>query len=667
VSPAEGDEEASLAVDPLTGAEAALLAETIEIVLLTLIGDGTWRAQIIPFQLPLDAFEDGVESPGGDYEGDDDQGAGAEVDEEDREHNRNIRAIVLVKLRRWRCLSAAALLVRTHQAPRDLAQCVTGAHGDAMPIDTPEQARQAPWWTEFLDVKDGLSWAALRHRFGASEYVLRRALSEIGLSKKSLPPGRKRPAAGASRAEATIAPARQAEVDPLAQLRQLAGTLPDAEVARRLGMSVDAVKSFRQQRGIRPYLRPPPVAVREPHRADAVVVRRRDGADARVAARIDVPAPAPSEAPSPQPHTPEDRVRAHAELLGTVPDAAVAARAGVHRSVVGQVRHTLGIAGYTGHLLTERQRAQAAPSGHKPAPPPSAHAAPAAPAAEATSAHPLDAYRHLMGTVGDQVVAEQANVSRNIVGNYRRKHGIAAFEGYLFEKGHRGPRKLALPEAETTTGEALPAAPETHTAPDAPSGPTSSTPETPPATLAVEGTSGGPETPEPAAPPSKPSASMLRHRRSKMDRFVQLIGVEPDAVVAERAGVTTGNVRQWRLRRGIPAAPPRADVPVHVGVPEPEATMPPLVPERAEPAPAVASSADEATAEQATEPSPAAVPRATQFGYTVVATRGDETRRFAVTGTGLVNAAMTAARALEERADGPWVLVAVRQHLEALV
>lgn len=46
-------------------------------------------------------------------------------------------------------------------------------------------------------------------------------------------------------------------------------------------------------------------------------------------------------------------------------------------------------------------------------------------------------------------------------------------------------------------------------------------------------------------------------RRSGLDPFVHLLGVEPDAKVAALAGLTVENVRAYRTRRGIVAAAPR--------------------------------------------------------------------------------------------------------------
>ena len=44
-----------------------------------------------------------------------------------------------------------------------------------------------------------------------------------------------------------------------------------------------------------------------------------------------------------------------------------------------------------------------------------------------------------------------------------------------------------------------------------------------------------------------------RRRRSKLDPFLEKIGIVPDRQLAELAGVTPENVRAFRKRRGIPA------------------------------------------------------------------------------------------------------------------
>lgn len=109
----DGDE--SLRIDPLTSDEGALLAETVETILPGLIGEGTWKAQIVSFPVPFDAFEEGdeeeeieedeVDPDGEGSDGDDgdedpnDEGAEAEG-EVDAEEGSGIGEVVLVRLLR---------------------------------------------------------------------------------------------------------------------------------------------------------------------------------------------------------------------------------------------------------------------------------------------------------------------------------------------------------------------------------------------------------------------------------------------------------------------------------------------------------------------------------------------------------------------------------------
>ena len=54
-------------------------------------------------------------------------------------------------------------------------------------------------------------------------------------------------------------------------------------------------------------------------------------------------------------------------------------------------------------------------------------------------------------------------------------------------------------------------------------------------------------------PKKSSSSSHFRGRRSKVDPFADIVGVLSDKEVADRAGVSTENVRTWRKRRGIAA------------------------------------------------------------------------------------------------------------------
>lgn len=45
----------------------------------------------------------------------------------------------------------------------------------------------------------------------------------------------------------------------------------------------------------------------------------------------------------------------------------------------------------------------------------------------------------------------------------------------------------------------------------------------------------------------------FKPRKSKLDAFADIVGVEPDSVVAEKAKVSAETVRTYRVRRGVPA------------------------------------------------------------------------------------------------------------------
>lgn len=107
-----------------------------------------------------------------------------------------------------------------------------------------------------------------------------------------------------------------------------------------------------------------------------------------------------------------------------------------------------------------------------------------------------------LGNAPDERIATEAGVSRTAVVNFRQKLGIAAY------KGHRTKRRTA---------------------------------------------GGSPEN-APANSPRAPRVRAFAGRRSRLDPFVHLLGVETDAAVAQLAGLTVENVRSYRVRRGISTA-----------------------------------------------------------------------------------------------------------------
>ena len=110
----------------------------------------------------------------------------------------------------------------------------------------------------------------------------------------------------------------------------------------------------------------------------------------------------------------------------------------------------------------------------------------------------LDEIRHMMGTMPDHEVAKKCDSTPSIVGRYRRKHGIPAYEGYKFGKGQSPPSK-------------------------------------------------GTEQPAKKKTP--------RRRRSKIDAFRSQVGKIPDQVIAKKAGVSVEGVRMYRRRHDIKLEP----------------------------------------------------------------------------------------------------------------
>ena len=110
----------------------------------------------------------------------------------------------------------------------------------------------------------------------------------------------------------------------------------------------------------------------------------------------------------------------------------------------------------------------------------------------------LDPFMDKVGVLPDREVAEMAGVTSENVRAFRKRRGIPA--GWRGESTPRAPA-LAKPM---------------------------------------------PKRRRPSSKPAKP-------RKSKLDPFMDQVGVVPDAQVAELAGVSAENVRAFRKRRGIPA------------------------------------------------------------------------------------------------------------------
>ena len=119
----------------------------------------------------------------------------------------------------------------------------------------------------------------------------------------------------------------------------------------------------------------------------------------------------------------------------------------------------------------------------------------------------LAAYVTQMGKVSDDEIALLAGLSRNSVGAYRRKRGIPAYTGYLFEAADKGSSHGGEGGGKTKTRKR-----------------------------------------------GRKRAGGQRGRVSKLEPFVHLLGVRTDAEVAAIAGVARASVTMYRNRNGIPAS-----------------------------------------------------------------------------------------------------------------
>ncbi len=131
----------------------------------------------------------------------------------------------------------------------------------------------------------------------------------------------------------------------------------------------------------------------------------------------------------------------------------------------------------------------------------------------------LEKLKHLLGTVPDHVIAEQAGTSASIVGRFRRRHGIPAYDGYKFGAG--GVRKGEKAEASPDAAKAEAAPKAEATAPKAD-----------------------------AAAPAQ-DTGYPRRKRSKIAPYHDMLGKVPDAEIADLAGVSREAVRMYRSRHGI--------------------------------------------------------------------------------------------------------------------
>lgn len=128
----------------------------------------------------------------------------------------------------------------------------------------------------------------------------------------------------------------------------------------------------------------------------------------------------------------------------------------------------------------------------------------------------LEAVKHLMGELPDHKVAEEAGVTASAVGRYRRKHGIAAYEGYKFGVRDQEGSESANSDGAEASGEGEGAE--------------------------TEGEGGG----------RRGRGKDRKLRKSKLSPFFDELGKVPDREVADKAGVSVEAVRMYRRRHDIP-------------------------------------------------------------------------------------------------------------------
>jgi hypothetical protein len=205
-----------------------------------------------------------------------------------------------------------------------------------------------PWWSDLLKLKDDYSLRELADRFDVTPGAITSAFKRTGTARKAAPPGprsRRAPRQEALPPEpgevVVAAPADGASGRPgskderIAALRDQLGSVPDAAVASRAGVSVRTVAAYRARHGIPGYSGP-----------------RRRGADK-------------------QPR--KSRIDSFSSLVGTVPDRVVAERAGVSVNAVRNWRVKRGVSARS----RSAEAPAPAPAKRAPAPP-----APAVVAAE---------------------------------------------------------------------------------------------------------------------------------------------------------------------------------------------------------------------------------------------------------------------------------------------
>ncbi len=479
--------------------------------------------------------------------------------------------------------------------------------------------------------------------------------------------------------------------------RHVLGTLPDAEVALLAGVNRKTVVIYRQAH-------------------DIAACPRGRGAKApeAPAERSAVEAPAPVRASQPR----TSKLDTLHDVLGVLSDGEVAALSGLSRKTVMLYRQAddiparprgrpaaLSPAPVDEHVtqaptpLTARAEAGAqvagasreeavlsqqesdipsisatrSDAGLAPSVEPVEVAAPVAgPNARARGASKLDSYRGILGVERDSVVATLAGVTDEAVRQYRVRFGIEA-TWKKHTKAVHVPLPIKPADDEPAGAATLP--------PDA--GSVSAAP----AVVAADRAGADVEQTLTAAtgPPRVHEEPARPRKASRLDAYLDIVGVLSDAEVAAKAGYTANGVAKYRVARGIEAAPPRprgrrkTEEPAITAAPEVKtvaaqepvrasATVEPAAP--VEPAEVAASapvagavdldatsvpevlSARESTHVAPVEPDAGTAPVAPEDGpdlrgYYVTAAKGDQEKRWLIVGRGMADAMLRATRALQ--------------------
>lgn len=178
-------------------------------------------------------------------------------------------------------------------------------------------------------------------------------------------------------------------------------------------------------------------------------------------------------------------------LLGTIPDHEIAAKVGINPPTVGRYRRKYGIKAYQGNKFVA-----ASPAAKTAAAPAAAVKVKGTPGRKSK----IKPFHDQVGNMLDADVAAMAGVTPQAVLNYRRKHNIP-----LAGSSKAAPKAAKQPAAK-----------------------------------------------KPAAKKSTATgAKVPGRRRSKLDPYLDLLGNVPDGEIAEKAGVSTQNVRAFRRRHKI--------------------------------------------------------------------------------------------------------------------